>query len=77
MVSRISQEKIQLCFTESFIGEKEKSFLESCLQIEENKRKTTNVLLLKSLFNTGLSTSHSKNFQGNNEKHETLVQQME
>jgi serine/threonine protein kinase len=53
-VSRVDQDEIKL--TLSSFGVKEKSFLESCLQVEPSLRVSASVLLEKSLFRSSSST---------------------
>jgi serine/threonine protein kinase len=58
VVSTVSQKGIQLVLSRLF-GPKEKSFLESCLQVDRSLRLSAADLLKKSLFQTSESTVHA------------------
>ena len=76
MVSNITKDNIDLLYSRfPSIGDKEKSFLEGCLQVDDKERNNASELLRRSLFNTNLSTVYSNNLRmGNDTLNERFVE---
>jgi serine/threonine protein kinase len=71
VVSRISQEELQLILTRS-LNHKEKSFVESCLKVDPSARLSGTELLGKSLFTTANATVNANTLKMTNE-HQSMM----